>query len=102
MLSSSSVFLPIQDSPPSYHRVKLNIATCQEHQTHHTRNDAIKEMKKSERKLDKTENSNNSQGIEQRPEKLGTNRSPKDKRKQEKTVDYTAYLPPVRAPGGKN
>ena len=98
---SSSVFIPIQDSPPSYHRVKLDITAYQEHQTHHTRNDTIKEMEKIEEKANKTENSNNSQGIEQRPRKLGVNRSPKDKRKQDKAVDFTAYLPPVRAPGGK-
>ena len=102
---SSSVFIPIQESPPSYHRVKLDIVEYQEHQmkvdVHHTRNDTIEVMEKVERKQNKTDNSTNSEGTGQRQRKLGINRSPKDKRKQDKAVDFTAYLPPVRAPGGK-
>ena len=102
---SSSVFIPIQESPPSYHRVKLDIVEYQEHQmkvdVHHTRNDTIEVMEKVEGKQNKTENSNNCQDTGQRYRKLGISRSPKDKRKQDKAVDFTAYLPPVRAPGGK-
>ena len=105
MLMSLSVFIPIQESPPSYHRVKLDIVEYQEHQmkvdVHHTSNDTIEVMEKVEGKQNKTENSNNCQDTGQRYRKLGISRSPKDKRKQDKAVDFTAYLPPVRAPGGK-
>ena len=104
MLMSSSVFVPIQESPPSYHRVKLDIKH-QEHQmkgdVHHTRNDTIEVMEKVAGKQNITGNSNNSQDTGQRHRKLGIKISPKDKKKQDKAVDFTAYLPPVPAPGGK-
>ena len=67
----------------------------------HTRNDTIEVMEKVEGKQNKTGNSNNCQDTGQRYRKLGISRSPKDKRKQDKAVDFTVYLPPVRAPGGK-
>ena len=93
------VFIPIQESPPSYHRVKLDIVEYQEHQmkvdVHHTSNDTIEVMEKVEGKQNKTEISNNCQDTGQRYRKLGISRSPKDKRKQDKAVDFAAYLPPV-------